>query len=94
MSLPGDDPSETERRGALLQARAYISGTRDDSGNKKRLLRNMDAALEHIAIRPGLLIEWRDAREEIFKTEKPTPDMFTRLGNAELALMVYARSLR
>lgn len=40
-----------------------------------------------------LLIEWRDAREAIFKAESPTPTMFTRLGAAELALMVYARSM-
>lgn len=40
-----------------------------------------------------LLIEWRDAREAIFKTDKPTPQMFTRLGAAELALMTFARGL-
>lgn len=40
-----------------------------------------------------LLVEWRDAREVIFATEKPTPEMFTRLGAAELALMTLARTL-
>lgn len=40
-----------------------------------------------------LLIEWRDAREAIFKTAEPTAAMFTRLGAAELALMTYARRI-
>lgn len=46
---------------------------------------------EEIAAR--LLVEWRDAREVIFKEEQPLPASFTRLGAAELALMNYARGI-
>lgn len=40
-----------------------------------------------------LLIEWRDAREEIFKADLPTPAQFSRLASAELDLMAFARAL-
>lgn len=41
-----------------------------------------------------LLREWRDAREEIFAVEKPTPEMIARLGCAEWALMTFARRVK
>lgn len=44
--------------------------------------------------REAVIEEWRDAREVIFKTDIPTPVMWTRLGAAELALMTYARALK
>jgi len=47
-----------------------------------------------------LVIEWRDAREEILRTDwsQPTVDparkaLWTRLGNAEDALMTHARMM-
>lgn len=40
------------------------------------------------------LKEWRDAREAIFKNaDKATPQMWSRLANAEHALMKLAREI-
>lgn len=39
-----------------------------------------------------LIREWRDAREAIFRAgDNVKPEMFDRLGSAELALMTWAR---
>jgi hypothetical protein len=40
------------------------------------------------------LIEWRDAREAIFNTEKATTEMWARLSNAEHRLMTLAREMK
>lgn len=58
-----------------------------------RTLSVLDAQRQENERRDTLLIDWRDAREAIFAVETPTPEMFTRLGSAELALMAHARAL-
>ncbi|MFA5898624.1 MAG: hypothetical protein WC829_05870 [Hyphomicrobium sp.] len=40
----------------------------------------------------GLVRDWRDAREAIFKAGMPSSEMWRRLGAAEYQLMLYARN--
>lgn len=68
----------------------------NDMARENQALKERIAELEsrvETAREEMLLIEWRDAREAIFKAASPSPDEFKRLGSAELALMTYARSL-
>jgi hypothetical protein len=77
-------PSETmnievENDGSQEVLREALSGG-------QRRLREM-SGLHYAAV------EWRDARAAIFSTDAPTSEMWTRLANAEHALMTIARKL-